>query len=669
MKRLWPLALLAGAGCQWVRFDENGRYRCEDGGVCSKGFICVANVCEAVDGGEAADGGGPDAGPDGGCVPAPCDQVTCGVVSDGCGGSQQCGCAGIEVCGGGGTPNRCARNTRFCSPDGWCWENPWPQGNTLRAVWANAPDDVWAVGSAGTLMHWNGTNWALAPSPSTQTLLDVWGSGAGSVWAVGENGSVLRFDGGSWALEDSGVNVHLNAVWGFSADDVWTVGNSGSLLRRVDGGWALQPSVSTSDDLHDLWGRSADDLYAVGGSVFSGVILHKSGNTWSTEDGGFPLYAAWGTDAGVYVCGTSGDILRRGPTDSAWSSVGYLGNTCRDLFGTGPGDVWAVGDTGLVSHFDGGTWSPKGNYGAPALFGVGGVASQQWMVGAAGTLWRAQGEIVVPFASGSVENMNGVFAGAPDFVLVPMDKGNVGRRAANGWQFSSFAAPADDLYAAWGVNASFALLVGANGRRHLWDGGEWSTDGYNIGPRHLNGVFGLSPADIWVVGDYGRAYHYDGGTSWASLGVGLTGATLRSVWRAADGGTWTVDSSSSGGIFSFTNGGWNPESSGVDAGLFGVSGAGGALWAVGEWGTILRRGQSQSWTREDAGTAQSLRGVWARSSDDVYAVGDLGTVLHWNGAAWSAQQSGTLNHLRAVGGLADGGVWAVGGTGTILRRP
>src|SRR4051812_22402219 len=29
--------------------------------------------------------------------------------------------------------------------------------------------------------------------------------------------------------------------------------------------------------------------------------------------------------------------------------------------------------------------------------------------------------------------------------------------------------------------------------------------------------------------------------------------------------------------------------------------------------------------------SRSLRGAWAASSDDVWAVGDQGTILHWNG--------------------------------------
>ena len=53
---------------------------------------------------------------------------------------------------------------RVCSSGNWCWHNPLPQGNTLRAVWGAASNDVWAAGDAGTLLHFDGANWS-APTP------------------------------------------------------------------------------------------------------------------------------------------------------------------------------------------------------------------------------------------------------------------------------------------------------------------------------------------------------------------------------------------------------------------------------------------------------------------------------------------------------------------------
>ena len=37
-----------------------------------------------------------------------------------------------------------------------------------------------------------------------------------------------------------------------------------------------------------------------------------------------------------------------------------------------------------------------------------------------------------------------------------------------------------------------------------------------------------------------------------------------------------------------------------------------------------------------------------KSANDVYAVGALGTILHWDGVNWTAESAGTPIELRAV---------------------
>ena len=41
----------------------------------------------------------------------------------------------------------------LASPAGWEWQNPLPQGNTLYGVWSRGTDDVFAIGTGGTLLH------------------------------------------------------------------------------------------------------------------------------------------------------------------------------------------------------------------------------------------------------------------------------------------------------------------------------------------------------------------------------------------------------------------------------------------------------------------------------------------------------------------------------------
>lgn len=54
------------------------------------------------------------------------------------------------------------------------------------------------------------------------------------------------------------------------------------------------------------------------------------------------------------------------------------------------------------------------------------------------------------------------------------------------------------------------------------------------------------------------------------------------------------------------------------------------------------------------------------ADDNLWAVGDSGTVLRWNGQQWSRLNSGTSENLRAVS-VSTGGPWIVGENGTVLR--
>ena len=80
---------------------------------------------------------------------------------------------------------------------GWEWQNPLPQGNRLFSLWGSASNDVFAVGTAGTIIHFNGTSWNQMSFDTDQYIYDVWGSSANDVFAVGMSGIVLHYDGNS----------------------------------------------------------------------------------------------------------------------------------------------------------------------------------------------------------------------------------------------------------------------------------------------------------------------------------------------------------------------------------------------------------------------------------------------------------------------------------------
>jgi hypothetical protein len=64
----------------------------------------------------------------------------------------------------------------------------------------------------------------------------------------------------------------------------------------------------------------------------------------------------------------------------------------------------------------------------------------------------------------------------------------------------------------------------------------------------------------------------------------------------------------------------------------------------------------------------TLQDVWVHGPSLAFAVGDLGTILRWDGSSWSVMLSGTLAPLYSVWGSGPTDVW-IAGDSAILHKP
>ena len=95
------------------------------------------------------------------------------------------------------------------------------------------------------------------------------------------------------------------------------------------------------------------------------------------------------------------------------------------------------------------------------------------------------------------------------------------------------------------------------------------------------------------------------------------------------------------------------------------------VFAVGDGGTILHR-DSSAWTAQSSGTNLNLLAVWAASASDVWAGGEAPpagtspsqTLLHFDGTAWSlvTAAGAPITDINAVWGSSSTDVWFVGST-------
>lgn len=149
--------------------------------------------------------------------------------------------------------------------DGARWTETVPPGldDSFWRVAGSGPNDVWAVGEKGAIVHWNGRAWEQVPSGTTDALFGVWAASPELAWAVGHAGLVLRWTrAGGWQKDQPITNVSLLSVWGRGPAEVWAAGLDGTLLRHDGARWRHE-WIGTSANLYDVVG-DADATYVVG---------------------------------------------------------------------------------------------------------------------------------------------------------------------------------------------------------------------------------------------------------------------------------------------------------------------------------------------------------------------------------------------------------------------
>ncbi len=545
------------------------------------------------------------------------------------------GCTMPQTCGGAGAPNRCGQPWS----GSWSWEYPKPSGETLTAVHAVAPNDVWFAGEVGTLLHWNGTSLTKSPSPTTATLNDLWASGPSDVWAVGAGGRLLRYDGVSWSARpapDAGTSGNFESVWGLSPTDVRVLQPSRTQHRWSGTSWSSSP-IGTSGSLSMLTGTSANDLWAVGSQ------------TWQFNG------LDWVNRTPSYV--TLYHVLDLGPQE-VWAS-GYYYNSS-----TG-GSSYPV-----VYRFDGGTWAG----GQPV-----GVSSSDSL----GAIWGATGNDLwlsptysrncpLHRTTGSWSCVDGGFSPNDIHGTSTSDvwfAGSGGQVARwNGASLSRLSAPlfpsgCDEVSV---VSASVAFEACVD-RIVTVDpnAGTFSTTpvpGLAAG-ESLTDLWAASATQVWASTNQGHIYFFDGAT--LTVATTFAGSNFRALWGASPTDIWA--GTAAGGILHFDGATWSAATAPMNGGVVDLWGSSASdVYALGNQGAYLHW-DGATWSRiavtmSPAFYPQKIHGssptnVWAL--DGWYG----GYVLHFNGTSWSRITVLGFNSLDSLFVASDSDVFTTyGGT-------
>ncbi len=502
---------------------------------------------------------------------------------------------------------------------------PLDSGTTvaLRGVFGFAPDEVYAVGDAGTILEWNGTSWVAQASRTTADLFAVWGSGPSDVWAVGANETVVHFDGNAWGVENVGTTgISYLSVWGSGPDDVWIAGTAQTSPPaqplHFDGTF-LEPVAAPQCPF--VSGASTAAVYfACGTQVLESTDEQTFATTFSVPD--FPpefefAFTMEPTDVG-YIVGTNGTVIAFDGTTWTLSTTKTTNQTLLGVFAVGP-DVYAVGTTGTILHNTFSAFATTPTSTTSPLFDV-----------------EPAGPTTV-IASGrgaNVEVFNGTtwasFLPPPAFLrpIAETDMPAVFR-----------ASETSDVFTIADVVTPQNKIIPELAQLRVSDF-TWLDDGPTPGAATALGGPGPNP----ILGPL-PLRHIWGDTSTDLFGVGDGGA----IQQSTDGG----------GI-------WTPMTSPTTANLLGVSGSGpDDVFAVGAGGTIAHY-DGVAWSLQASGTTADLRAVYAKVRSDAFAVGKAGEVLHWDGLAWAPIASPVGVDLSGVAGIGVTDIVAVGDGGTAI---
>ena len=513
-----------------------------------------------------------------------------------------------------------------------------PSEQALHDVWAG-DGAVVVVGDGGTIARRGADDlgWTVDDTPTSQDLYGLFARGLDDLWAVGDAGTILHDDGTGWAVAHDGGTRDLKAVWGTplgqGADGIYVVGAGGRLLQADADLWTSKQIASPDATLYDVWG-AGDSMVAVGSLATiaykaSGSLAWKGQITNDPKERDLDAILGFGEDD-VLVFGRGGAVIRF--DGGKWNVQNVKGpyKTFSDLVGAGrasQGDeslALAVAADGGGLVLDGKDWVDLSTLPDGGLRAIGGPdAEHLWAVGPKGLMMARTSLGWTSVPSGTVEDLSDLAVAEDGTVWVVGAHGTLFERGPDGARVDHSGATAADLFGV-ATRDGEVVACGFKGTflRRVDPGGDF-VPAY---PGTSLSLFaatwgGAGDGALWLAGESGQLLRAQGHTVPKAVATGTAGA-LRDV-VATGGGVLAVGDG--GVIVEASAGGATLLHEQPGLYLHGASVAGASTFVVGWKGTVLRR-TPDGFVPERSGTKAVLEAVWHDGSRALVG-GRLGEIL------------------------------------------
>ncbi|KPA15216.1 secreted protein containing Cellulosome anchoring protein, cohesin region domain protein, partial [Candidatus Magnetomorum sp. HK-1] len=221
------------------------------------------------------------------------------------------------------------------------------------------------------------------------------------------------------------------------------------------------------------------------------------------------------------------------------------------------------------------------------------------------------------------------------------------------------------IWSIWGADPEHIYAVGGNGTILFYNGLEWAL--MDSGTRQwLYDIWGADSENIYAVGA-GIILKFDG-NQWTHMMIGDDRKTFFTIWGNNDHDIYAAGDF--GKIYHYNGLGWTEIKGGLANQIWGIWTYGVHIFAAGNLKdnqTFVYHFDGVQWKNKELSVKTHLWGIWGSSENDVYLVGDSGTIVNFDGQNWQTQTVNENARLRSVWGN-QGTAYVLAENGSIYKK-